>query len=748
VVTRDALAYAFFETATRRGDAVFLREGATAATWREAARRVRELAGPLRRSPDPIVLPVRNTIEWMLALLAANAAGTIAILAPGEMTPTQIGALGAIAGPHRLLDSASGTVEPRLEGQQPLDWPQRAAICLPTSGSTGAPRLAIRSADSFLAESDRYVANLDLRAEDTILVALPLGHAFVLGLALAAIGSGCALDLMPQLIPQIVLRRIDEARPAILPLVPAAARLLCLAAVNRPIAFHPRCVVVGAGTVSAALEEQIRAAFGTTPHRNYGSTESGATLGTRGESVADGITGRPLDGVEIAVLPGPTRGTLFVRTATPFEGYASAGGIEISRISPDGWYHTGDNADIRDGAYVRIAGRSGVKLRRGGRTIEPAEVETALRAIAGVMDACVIGVPDDTAEDVIEAHLEPEAAPGDEERIRNELATRLETYKHPARFIFHNALPRGAGGKPDRARLRAHTTHDAADAAEVLTRYRIANAAAAAESLGIFEELAGAPATATELARRRGLHPPAVEALGRILSRARLLGEDNARYRLQTPARGLRELAALENALAERYTAARIAIAAHGATAHAANGASMPAAYSAAMAAAGKRAALHSMRHVGRGISSVLDIGCPAGGLADAFAARGAIGTVRIALDPSARGWSAPSADRFDVVFVHNAIRRIASGGDALRSLVACVSVAGTLVIADIFADAEDPVAERFLVDWLVDGILVYPTFGSLRDELIQLGFDTIDRIPSPPLFELLVARRGSREES
>jgi long-chain acyl-CoA synthetase len=158
--------------------------------------------------------------------------------------------------------------------------------------------------------------------------------------------------------------------------------------------------------------------------------------------------------VETAIVGEAAPGALFVRTAEPFIGYLSPDGIDASRISPDGWYSTGDFATQDTAGWITVTGRIGAGLRRGGRFIQPAEVEHALRRHPDVVDAAVIGWPDADGEDRVEAHVETRnGAPIPVEVLRHHMAALLEGYKIPTAWQFYAELPRTSGGKPARDRL-------------------------------------------------------------------------------------------------------------------------------------------------------------------------------------------------------------------------------------------------------------------------------------------------------
>jgi len=118
----------------------------------------------------------------------------------------------------------------------------------------------------------------------------------------------------------------------------------------------------------------------------------------------------------------------------------------------DGWLHTGDIA-VRDsdGCYS-ILGRSKDMFISGGENVYPAEIESVLMAHPQVLDAAVVGVPDNTWGEVGRAFLVVEKS-FDEKNLRNFLAEHLARYKLPRSFVLLDALPLTAIGKVDKKLL-------------------------------------------------------------------------------------------------------------------------------------------------------------------------------------------------------------------------------------------------------------------------------------------------------
>ncbi|HEY8526483.1 MAG TPA: class I adenylate-forming enzyme family protein [Acidimicrobiales bacterium] len=201
--------------------------------------------------------------------------------------------------------------------------------------------------------------------------------------------------------------------------------------------------------------------FGVTLLNCYGQTEIGGEI--VGWNAADarahgedklGSVGRPHAGVALrvvdhngTVLPANQPGELLVRTPTMVAGYAD--GTDLSdRLTPDGWFRTGDVARIDPDGFVWIEGRVSDMINRGGLKVFPAEVEEVLRLDPAVADAAVVGVPDDRLGEVPWAFVVADGdRPLDPAALDALCRQHLAPYKVPVRFEPVAELPRNEVGK-------------------------------------------------------------------------------------------------------------------------------------------------------------------------------------------------------------------------------------------------------------------------------------------------------------
>jgi acetyl-CoA synthetase len=220
-------------------------------------------------------------------------------------------------------------------------------------------------------------------------------------------------------------------------------------------------------------------AFGLPIHDTWWQTETGAIMVSNvpGMPVRPGSMGRPVPGIEVAVLDRGDDGRAAVRdgAVTPL-GPGAVGELALRPGWPSmfreyldqperyeaafrgGWYLTGDLASVDDDGYVWFVGRADDVIKSAGHLIGPFEVESTLMEHPAVSEAGVIGKPDPLAGEVVKAFVT--LAPGVEptEALRRELIVfgrhRLGSVA-PREIAFDPHLPHTRSGKVMRRLLKA-----------------------------------------------------------------------------------------------------------------------------------------------------------------------------------------------------------------------------------------------------------------------------------------------------
>jgi acetyl-CoA synthetase len=222
-------------------------------------------------------------------------------------------------------------------------------------------------------------------------------------------------------------------------------------------------------------------AFGMPVHDNWWQTETGGIMiaNLAGCDVRPGSMGRPLPGVEVAVLeqgadgraaiaadgsvrevPPGAEGELALRPGWPsmFRGYLHDD-ERYRRAFAGGWYLTGDLVRRDDDGWLWFVGRADDVIKTAGHLIGPFEVERALMAHPAVVEAGVIGVPDPVAGEVVKAFVTLHAGHEPSEDLRLELLgfarSRLGAAVAPRSIAFDQHLPHTKSGKIMRRLLRA-----------------------------------------------------------------------------------------------------------------------------------------------------------------------------------------------------------------------------------------------------------------------------------------------------
>ncbi|QLC26467.1 long-chain-fatty-acid--CoA ligase [Parasphingopyxis algicola] len=344
-----------------------------------------------------------------------------------------------------------------------------------TSGTTGLPKGVIVTHANYAANLAQ-AANMITRlpdAGDTALVVTPLYHAAAVWIAALCTARGMAIILKTEFDPADVVDTLDRERVAFTFLVPAMIQA-CLTQVP-DIAERDwsalKLLMYGASPIAEDVLRRTVGLFGCDVYQAYGLTETTAILtllgadehrrALSGEAHLLLAAGRPLPGTDLRIADeddaplGEGRiGQILARGPQIVPGYwkldeATAGFRE------GGWAHTGDAGEVDAEGYLYIRDRIKDMVVSGGENIYPREVENVLFDHPRIVDAAVIGVPDQKyGEALLALVVTDDGADIDADEVIAFCRTRLGGYKVPRRIERTDALPRNASGKVLKTELR------------------------------------------------------------------------------------------------------------------------------------------------------------------------------------------------------------------------------------------------------------------------------------------------------
>lgn len=324
------------------------------------------------------------------------------------------------------------------------------ALIVYTSGTTGRPKGAVHTHASLRAGIEALQTAWGWRAEDRLILTLPLFHVHGLGAGLfGTLTAGATVTVFDRFDEGTVLDAASDHTmffgvPTMYHRLEATDRVRDLARL--------RLCVSGSAPLAAELWHRL-ADHGVEVLERYGMTETLLTLSNPlvGER-RPGSVGFPLPGVEAAVDDPDEEGIgeLLVRGAPLCRGYW--GRPEEATTDDDGWFATGDLVSVSGDGYVTIRGRRTELIITGGHNVYPAEVEAVLSRHPGVREVAVVGVPSAEWGETVEAFVVGDPDLGS----LNDLAAReLASFKRPRQVHVVEALPRNALGKVVRGQLRS-----------------------------------------------------------------------------------------------------------------------------------------------------------------------------------------------------------------------------------------------------------------------------------------------------
>ncbi len=402
----------------------------------------------------------RKVAEWRSELPSLKL-----VLIIGDNAPEGCAALGP------AMATASDQFETVATG------PEDMALLHFTSGTTGKPKGVVHVHEAVVAHAETGRIALDLRSGDIYWCTADPG--WVTGMSYGIISPLCNratlvvdeaefdLDRWYTILEREGVQVWYTAPTAIRMMMRAGteaaqgrdfSKLRFLASVGEPL--NAECVLWG------------QRVFGKPFHDNWWQSETGGIMiaNTAAMDIKPGAMGKPLPGIEAGIVERVANrvrvcadgqiGELALRPGWPSMMRAYLGEEQRYRkCFAGGWYLTGDLA-MRDGdGYYWFVGRADDLIKSAGHLIGPFEVESALIEHQAVAEAAVIGIPDETAGEVVKAFVTLNAGvtadAALERELRGHARKRLGPAVAPREIVFREDLPRTRSGKIMRRLLRA-----------------------------------------------------------------------------------------------------------------------------------------------------------------------------------------------------------------------------------------------------------------------------------------------------
>jgi long-chain acyl-CoA synthetase len=440
---------------------------------------------------DRVVMFVSNRIEfvpWLLALAHLGAiavpvgvreqrpgltyivrqCGAVALVADADLAERLPPAADAPALRHRItLGDAPGCLPAAalLDGHHPAVPAARlaetdVAAILYTSGTTGAPKGAMLTHLNLVHSVLHFQAGMQLGAQERSALAVPASHVTgLVAIVITMLALGGCVVVVPTFKADSFIALMARERVTHTLMVPAMYQL-CLMHAHFADADLSAWRVGGYGGAPmpvATIDALAARLPGLVLQNAYGATEttSPTTLMPPGltRAHADSV-GQVLPAAEVKVmddngqeLPRGQTGELWIAGPMVVPGYWANEEATAAAFTA-GWWHSGDLGHVDEHGFVRVFDRKKDMLNRGGYKVYSVEVENALMAWPGVVEAAVVGRPCPVLGERVHAFVHAPGMAPDETALRAHCAARLADYKVPESFTWADApLPRNANGK-------------------------------------------------------------------------------------------------------------------------------------------------------------------------------------------------------------------------------------------------------------------------------------------------------------
>ncbi|MFQ5661104.1 MAG: class I adenylate-forming enzyme family protein [Gammaproteobacteria bacterium] len=341
-----------------------------------------------------------------------------------------------------------------------------------TSGTTGLPKGAMVSHFNLEMNSyNQFVADAS-QLRDINLVATPLYHMGAVFMATTYMMLGCCQIIMPKFDPVAWLETMHNSKASVTLLIPTMINaILNEQTFDQYDLSSLRLIFYGGGSMPAAVLERAINKLQCDFTQGYGLTETlEATFLTSSDHVLDGTAqqqkrlnsaGREAVGAEVRIVddndndkPAGEVGEILIRSRSVISGYWKMPD-ETQNSIRNGWFYTGDLGYLDEDRYLFLVDRKKDMVVSGGVNIYTKEIEGILYSHPAILEAAVIGLPDDEWGEIVTAAVVKR--PGYDitaDEIVEFCKKSLASYKKPGKVFFLDDLPKNPSGKILKRELR------------------------------------------------------------------------------------------------------------------------------------------------------------------------------------------------------------------------------------------------------------------------------------------------------
>ena len=452
--------------AASRPDARAVVSSAGELTWRELERRVLRVAQGLHQlgigAGDVVALQLPNSPEFLIVHLALARLGAVMCTVHMPYRGAEIETILAHSGAKLFFNSAYPFAA--LESADPLPANHLAPgardpfLLLYTSGTTASPKAVPHAYRTMLGNSRLGAGEHRLSAASTILCAAPLSHLYGLYSLHCAWSVGACTVLLPAFKPDELAATVEKYRPTAIWTAPAHVAACRNAGLFERYDWSSLALAIVSGSTppAALMHDLAQRLPRCAVTQLWGMTELQAGLYSRpGDPMDISATsaGRPSPGTQVRIA---ADGELQVRGPLAFSGYYRNDEANRAAFTADGWFRTGDLAELRKGNYA-ITGRIKDVINRGGVKFNPADVEALLDAHPQILQSAIVPMADAVLGEKACAFvtLKPGASePTLDELADYLLAKQIAKNKLPERLVVIPEMPLTPTRKIIKSRLR------------------------------------------------------------------------------------------------------------------------------------------------------------------------------------------------------------------------------------------------------------------------------------------------------